>query len=121
MFANLATDYDLQEIFVSKTVNLPINIKFPIKINYQITFLKEVISKLEKQNAEIHDDLYAAYGRLMAQPNQQQFFYKHYVMNDSEITLKESASLVSEGTTGLRTWQVKIGYNSSYLLCRNIF
>lgn len=100
--------YDLQETFVNKTVNLPINIKYPIKISYQINFLKEVISRLEKQNAEIHDDLYAAYGRLMAQPNQEQFFYKHYLLDtDKQITLKESASLISEGTTGLRTWQVK--------------
>lgn len=104
----LAENYDLQQTFVNKTVNLSINIKYPIKISYQIAFLKEVISRLEKQNAEIHDDLYAAYGRLMAQPNQEQFFYKHYVLdNDKQVTLKESASLISEGTTGLRTWQVK--------------
>lgn len=83
--------------------------KYPIKISYQIAFMKEVILRLEKQNAEIHDALYSAYGRLMAQPNQEQFFYKHYITANSNkpITLKESASLISEGTTGLRTWQVK--------------
>lgn len=109
MFTILVANYDLQETFVNNTVNLAINAKYPIKISYQITFLKEVISRLEKQNAEIHDDLYATYGRLMAQPNQEKYFYKHYVLGDLDyqITLRESANLISEGTTGLRTWQVK--------------
>lgn len=92
---------------MKNTVNSDLNSQYPIKINYQISFLKEVISKLEKQNAEIHDDIYTAYGRLMALPNQEEYFYKHYIINDSKrISLKESVSLISEGTTGLRTWQV---------------
>lgn len=108
IFIKLASNYHLQENLLRCTINSSINLQHPVKISYQISFLKEIISSLEKQNAEIHDDIYTTYGRLMALSNQEQYFYKHYILKDSskQISLKESASLISKGTTGLRTWQV---------------
>lgn len=103
----LSKNYELQQIFINKTVNSELNSKYPTKITYQVAFLKDIISELVKQNADIHDDIYSAYGRLMATPWQENYTYKHYFLkNFNYVILKESVSLISDGTTGLRTWQV---------------
>lgn len=92
-------------------------LKYPIQLNYQKSFLKHIINNLENklstesvQESVIHDDVYSAYGRLVAAGDSYEANYKHYLFgnNGQKIILKESNSLISDGTTGLRTWQVNI-------------
>nr|CAD7408156.1 unnamed protein product [Timema poppensis] len=67
------------------------------------------ISKLENAGVEVCDDLYSAYCSLLScRPEEDGTHYKHYLLSNYEadlITLKESCSLVSQGTTGLCSWQ----------------
>lgn len=61
------------------------------------------------------DELYLKYVELIQKESNEGPFYKHYVLDnntisdnltDSIITIQESTSIVSQGTTGLCTWQV---------------
>nr|CAD7457240.1 unnamed protein product [Timema tahoe] len=65
--------------------------------------------KLENAGVEVCDDLYSAYCSLLSRrPEEDGTHYKHYLLSNYEediITLKESCSLVSQGTTGLCSWQ----------------
>lgn len=63
---------------------------------------------------EICDELYLKYVELIQKRSNEGPFYKHYILKknvcneliDSIITIEESTSIVSQGTTGLCTWQV---------------
>lgn len=67
---------------------------------------------MENCGYELCDELYLEYIELIQKESNEGPFYKHYVLNDNEtidsfITIQESTSIVSQGTTGLCTWQVK--------------
>lgn len=102
-------DLETQEILLNATVNSDLVLKYPLKTDFQKAFLKLFLNKLEKDNLEIHEDLYGAYARLVAVSESKAEYYKHYRIGASEtiISLTENVNLISEGTTGLRTWQVK--------------
>lgn len=61
-----------------------------------------------------YDELYLKYIKLIQMESNEGPFYKHYMLHDdtedqlfgSVITIQESTSIVSQGTTGLCTWQV---------------
>ncbi|CAH1185685.1 unnamed protein product [Phyllotreta striolata] len=102
-----------QEELLNRTVKSKLLQKYPIQLNYQKLFLKHVINKLESsqnslQETVIHDGVYEVYGHLVAAVDSFKN-YKHYYLNDCNIiTLKESNNLISQGTTGLRTWQASL-------------
>lgn len=58
---------------------------------------------------EIHDDLYITYCQLLSLPDDEAMHYRHFLLENGTlncITLKESTNLISQGTTGLCSWQV---------------
>lgn len=122
---------NIQEHLLNKTVNFEIVLKFPLQITYQKTFLKHILSELESriQNGTtleepvIHDDMYSAYGRLVATQDTLRENYKHYSLckENKVITLKESNSLISDGTTGLRTWQASLALSEWIIQNKNVF
>nr|CAD7264743.1 unnamed protein product [Timema shepardi] len=67
------------------------------------------VTMLENAGVEVCDDIYSAYCSLLSRrPEEDGTHYKHYLLSNYEadlITLKESCSLVSQGTTGLCSWQ----------------
>lgn len=80
--------------------------KYPLKTSYQKAFLKFLLDELAKQNVEVHEDIYVAYGRLVALSDASSCF-KHFELGEREIvTLIEKSAFISEGTTGLSTWEV---------------
>lgn len=98
-----------QEKLLDTTVNNPLVVQYPLKVAYQIAFLKHIIHHLNKMNVEHHDQLYERYCGLLAQSgmeDQAGFSFKHYELPGNDvITLKESSAFISEGTTGLCSWQ----------------
>lgn len=95
-------------MLLENTVNYNLVVTRPLKISYQRAFLKYVLSELEKQNTEIHDGIYEAYGRLVALSDSSSSYYKHFELNNGEfISLFENSAFISEGTTGLSTWEVR--------------
>ncbi|KAG5884909.1 hypothetical protein JTB14_034107 [Gonioctena quinquepunctata] len=115
IFSQLLFDEHLQESMLNKTINSNLVHKYPVQINYAKSFLKHIIDNLERlqrcaiQETVICDELYSAYGRLVALRFSSQCF-KHYLLEtgDKVISLNESSNLISDGTTGLRTWQAAI-------------
>lgn len=90
--------------------------KYPVSSSYQKAFLKHIIKTLESQHEiEIHDDIYEQlchHNNLITN----EWAYKHYVINDKIITIKQSNSFISHGTTGLCSWQASIAL-SEWALC----
>lgn len=98
-----------QELLANNTVNHPIVQNKPLRIAYQIAFLKFVIESIEAQQIEIHDLMYEKYAalKLLCTSDESSYAYKHYKLADYRvvISLKESQSFIAHGTTGLITWQ----------------
>lgn len=92
---------------LKNTINYEGNLKYPVKIEYQKVFIKHVINALQRRNIEIKDDVYDALGRLLNLV-QNGYCYKHYNAEDKQIVLKENLNIISNGTTGLCSWQVLI-------------
>jgi hypothetical protein len=70
---------------------------------------------MENSENELCDELYLKYVELIQKESNKGPFYKHYIIDnniiskeltESVITIQESTSIVSQGTTGLCTWQV---------------
>ncbi|CAH0554386.1 unnamed protein product [Brassicogethes aeneus] len=100
-----------QEQLIKDTVDDELVLKRPIAINYQKAFVKEVMNIFEKQNSVIDDSVYEAYGRLVALPSENLYF-KHYLNDFGDIvSLMENVNLISDGTTGLRTWQAAVAFS----------
>lgn len=109
-FKGLLHDLSLntQQLLLANTVNYNLVIIYPLKISYQKAFVKVLLDKLIKQNAVIDDGVYEAYGRLVAL-DESMCCYKHFELNEQEIvTLIEKSAFISEGTTGLATWEVEL-------------
>ncbi|XP_023021187.2 protein-lysine N-methyltransferase EEF2KMT [Leptinotarsa decemlineata] len=128
IFNDLIRSEDLQKTLLTKTVNSPLVLECPLEINYQKLYLKHLIQNLEKlqsgalQETVICDELYTAYGRLVALGSSSQCF-KHYLLgtDDKVISLQESSNLISDGTTGLRTWQASLALSEWLLQNKSLF
>uniref|UniRef100_A0A1B6KLR7 FAM86 N-terminal domain-containing protein n=1 Tax=Graphocephala atropunctata TaxID=36148 RepID=A0A1B6KLR7_9HEMI len=85
----------------------PLNQLHPVKEEYQRVFLKKLISQLEACGEEVSDDLYKNYiEKLSSSRELQECHYRHFrIDGKGYITLQESTRFVTDGTTGLQTWE----------------
>jgi len=76
--------------------------------------------QLESHGQEILDELYIVYCCLLSGPEAaSSTHYRHFVMDHSStITIKESNSLISQGTTGLCSWQVLTNILEAVCICK---
>ncbi|XP_017474795.1 PREDICTED: protein-lysine N-methyltransferase EEF2KMT isoform X1 [Rhagoletis zephyria] len=105
--------WEQQQQLVENTVLYALNQKYPVKISYQLNFLKRLLQHLERRYDEVHDSVYECYCAVqqrIAQDTTEKYAYKHYFQPalKVELTLRESKSFVAEGTTGLCSWQASI-------------
>lgn len=118
---HLPLELDEQRALIAATCGHPLNQRFPVRRSYQEAFVKRLMHVL-KDHDELHDDIYdslcgqLAKTSLDAAPATSTYAYKHYMLQSEEhITLRESNSFVSEGTTGLCTWEAALAL-ADYLL-----
>lgn len=104
--------WDDQKHLLDATASLQILQKYPLDANYIVRFLRFVIDQLEKQNLEVHDDLYTTLCSYQARINEsEEYSYKHYQVVDEDsghiktVVLKENRNKISQGTTGLNVWE----------------
>ncbi|KAK0049176.1 protein-lysine N-methyltransferase EEF2KMT [Biomphalaria pfeifferi] len=106
--ALLLSNPELQKHLLLATVKHPVCVKFPPSLSYMRSFMKLLIYKLESEDANICDEMYEAYTDLLSgsEEDDETLCYKSYRMPSGDcISLRESVHLVSQGTTGLSTWQ----------------
>uniref|UniRef100_A0A2M3Z872 Putative n2n2-dimethylguanosine trna methyltransferase n=1 Tax=Anopheles braziliensis TaxID=58242 RepID=A0A2M3Z872_9DIPT len=108
--------WEAQERLLDATVDHPLVLRYPVSIEYQLAFLKRLLTDLAAMNAEPHDRMYERYCAMMQAPPPTDLplddpsiglSYKHYELPQGQgvISLKESGAFVSDGTTGLCSWQ----------------
>lgn len=104
--------WDEQEVLLKNTVHHPILLNKPINLSYQAAFLKKIIDHLSSTQIDIHDDIYSTYCTLIQKEKEKtNFHFKHYKISKDDsciITMKENLNLISNGTTGLHTWEVNM-------------
>lgn len=138
----LPLELDDQRALIAATCGHQLNQRFPVRRSYQEAFVKRLMQVL-KDHEELHDDIYdslcgqlakvrvsdatatataagadssAAAPTSPTSPTSSSYAYKHYLLQpDTHITLRESISFVSEGTTGLCTWEAALAL-ADYLL-----
>ncbi|XP_076180893.1 protein-lysine N-methyltransferase EEF2KMT isoform X3 [Ptiloglossa arizonensis] len=101
-------DLNEQKKILENTVNNNLNKKYPIKRSYQQAFLKLLMKKIEEEGGEIHDDIYSAYCYLISLSLNESNHFRHFLIDDKGsdyISVQESTNIISEGTTGLCSWQ----------------
>jgi len=96
---------EAQESVLQVTVLHPSNLLYPVKEDYQRTFLKKFISQLENCGEEVCESLYKEYLVRLSSGEPQQYHHRHFLINGKTLTIQEHTSIVSGGTTGLATWE----------------
>lgn len=86
------------------TIANPVNRKHPIRPQYQAAFLKHIIRTIEAKATEIITEIYEEYFKIVSEPSTDRAFLTFFESRSNLITIKESTSVISNGTTGLSTW-----------------
>ncbi|XP_032087260.1 protein-lysine N-methyltransferase EEF2KMT isoform X2 [Thamnophis elegans] len=87
-----------------ETVYHPLCLKYPPSVQYRRRFLSELIRKHESTSTEPLDQLYEALG-VVLNCEETTHCYKNYLLPSGDaVTLRENVAFVSQGTTGLVTW-----------------
>lgn len=97
-----------QQEILKKTVKSKLITKYPIKQSYQRAFLKWLMNKTEEKDGIVDDSIFVAYCDLLHLSSDEPSHYRHFIGDDEQfdrITVFESTNIVSEGTTGLCSWQ----------------
>ncbi|CAN2391126.1 methyltransferase activity [Pristimantis euphronides] len=93
---------------LKQTVHHPACQKYPPSLQYRRLFLSEIIKKHERTGAEPLDDLYTALAEVLNSEDTA-VCYKSYCLTTGDlVTLSENAAIISEGTTGLVTWEAAL-------------
>lgn len=82
------------------------NRNHPVRTHYQIAILKHIISYIENKNVEVNSEIYEEFCALLARSASEES-YLHFFSDDPLsplISLCETVSFISNGTTGLSTW-----------------
>ncbi|KAL8619207.1 hypothetical protein ACOMHN_049989 [Nucella lapillus] len=106
--AALVATPQLQQQVLQTTILNPVCGQHPPALSYRTHFMKQLIQKLEQLDAEICDEVYETYTDLLTQKEDDDdtLCYKTYTLpGGNQVSLQESVNLVSQGTTGLSTWQ----------------
>ncbi|XP_071452590.1 protein-lysine N-methyltransferase EEF2KMT-like isoform X2 [Hetaerina americana] len=113
MRGTIDDELSFQNALLKRTIHHRLMEKFPVKLPYRTMFLKTLINKMEESNIEVCDEIYEAYCQLLGESGNPEFncqdkHFRHFILDRGYISLRESTSIVSEGTTGLHAWQASM-------------
>ncbi|KAI5623101.1 protein-lysine N-methyltransferase EEF2KMT, partial [Silurus asotus] len=82
--------------------------KNPPSVKYRRLFLTELIKRHESTGSEPLDELYDALAEVMS-AREEAVCYKTYFLPTGEaVSLEENVAMISDGTTGLVTWEAAL-------------
>uniref|UniRef100_A0A6I8N442 Eukaryotic elongation factor 2 lysine methyltransferase n=1 Tax=Ornithorhynchus anatinus TaxID=9258 RepID=A0A6I8N442_ORNAN len=93
---------------LQKTVLHPLCVKHPPSAKYARCFLSELIRKHESANTEPLDELYEALAKVLAAEDSAHCHRSYLLPSGDSVTLCESTAIISQGTTGLVTWDAAL-------------
>ncbi|XP_061702053.1 protein-lysine N-methyltransferase EEF2KMT [Syngnathoides biaculeatus] len=82
--------------------------KFPPSPRYRKCFLSELIRRMESAGCEPLDELYEALAEVVAAQEMAEGYRTYFLSSWDAVTLLENVALISEGTTGLVTWEAAL-------------
>uniref|UniRef100_A0A3P8VN41 Eukaryotic elongation factor 2 lysine methyltransferase n=1 Tax=Cynoglossus semilaevis TaxID=244447 RepID=A0A3P8VN41_CYNSE len=95
----------LIQVFVVETCRHSLCRKFPPSVRFRRLFLSQLIKQQEEAGADPLDELYDALAEVLG-PEDANECYKNYLLpHGGAVTLLENTALISQGTTGLVTWE----------------
>ncbi|XP_016977000.1 protein-lysine N-methyltransferase EEF2KMT [Drosophila rhopaloa] len=124
----LPLNWDEQQELLAATCGHPMNRRHPVRRSYLEAFLKQLMHLLKDQE-DVHDDIYSRLcgglgegkGSGSGSGSGTSYAYKHYLISPgAHITLRECNSFVSEGTTGLCTWEAALALADYVLQHRDL-
>ncbi|XP_056144264.1 protein-lysine N-methyltransferase EEF2KMT isoform X1 [Lampris incognitus] len=93
---------------LTQTCLHPLCQKHPPSVKYRRLFLTQLINRHEASDSEPLDELYEALGEVMG-AEEGAACYKSYLLPCGEtVSLSENVAVISEGTTGLVTWEAAL-------------
>ncbi|XP_048860502.1 protein-lysine N-methyltransferase EEF2KMT [Brienomyrus brachyistius] len=82
--------------------------KTPPSVKYRRLFLTELIKRHEAAGSEPLDDLYCAFADVLGSEDESVCYKSYFLPAGDAISLSESVAAISEGTTGLVTWEAAL-------------
>ncbi|XP_068434245.1 protein-lysine N-methyltransferase EEF2KMT [Clinocottus analis] len=82
--------------------------KFPPSVRYRKLFLSELIRRQEAAGCDPLDALYDSLAEVVGAGDPTECFKSYLLPGGEPVSLLESVSLISEGTTGLVTWDAAL-------------
>uniref|UniRef100_A0A3Q0SKJ2 Eukaryotic elongation factor 2 lysine methyltransferase n=1 Tax=Amphilophus citrinellus TaxID=61819 RepID=A0A3Q0SKJ2_AMPCI len=86
----------------------PLCRKFPPSVRYRRLFLTELIRRLEAADCEPLDELYDALAEVVGAEETTECYKSYLLPAGGAVSLLENIALISEGTTGLVTWEAAL-------------
>ncbi|XP_056662105.1 protein-lysine N-methyltransferase EEF2KMT-like isoform X3 [Monodelphis domestica] len=101
-------DSELLLNILKKTVLHPLCVKHPPSMKYTRCFLSELIKKHEAAHTEPLDELYDALAEILSAEESTHCHRSYLLPSENSVSLSESTAIISQGTTGLVTWDAAL-------------
>ncbi|XP_038161559.1 protein-lysine N-methyltransferase EEF2KMT [Cyprinodon tularosa] len=82
--------------------------RFPPSVRFRRLFLSELIKRQEAAGCEPLDELYDALAQVVGEEETSDCYKSYFLPNGGAVSLLENVALISEGTTGLVTWEAAL-------------
>ncbi|XP_028267578.1 protein-lysine N-methyltransferase EEF2KMT [Parambassis ranga] len=86
----------------------PLCRKFPPSIRYRRLFLSELIRRQEAAGCDPLDELYDALAEVVGTEETTECYKSYLLPSGDAVSLLENIALISDGTTGLVTWEAAL-------------
>ncbi|XP_075755367.1 protein-lysine N-methyltransferase EEF2KMT isoform X1 [Pelodiscus sinensis] len=93
---------------LQKTILHPLCMKYPPSVKYRRCFIAELIKKHESIATEPLDELYDVLGDILNKEESTNCYKSYLLATGDSVTLLETVAIISQGTTGLVTWDAAL-------------
>ncbi|XP_073218639.1 protein-lysine N-methyltransferase EEF2KMT isoform X2 [Lepidochelys kempii] len=93
---------------LQKTILHPLCLKYPPSLKYRRCFISELIKKHESVATEPLDELYDVLADILNKEESTNCYKSYLLPTGDSVTLSETVAIISQGTTGLVTWDAAL-------------